>query len=116
MFDPKHPHGHVTRSGKPARIICTDNDNPAYPIVAVVGGQPSLFTSDGHYWASVPQDGMDLLNVPEPVLHDFHVTIREQFNTVFRVRAFNTNHAIEVAMARAAARPGYQPLEVVDVS
>lgn len=31
-FDPKWPHGHVTRDGRKARIICTDAKG-RYPIV-----------------------------------------------------------------------------------
>lgn len=37
----------VTEGGLPVRILCTDNDNAKYPVVAMVSGNPHLFTKDG---------------------------------------------------------------------
>lgn len=37
----------VTGTNLPVRILCTDNDNPNAPVVAMVSGSPHLFTKDG---------------------------------------------------------------------
>jgi hypothetical protein len=65
-FDPNWPHGHVTRDGHKARIICTDAGSHVYPIVALVGSCPRSFTSGGRFSASGEHHHFDLLNAPAP--------------------------------------------------
>lgn len=36
-----------TRSRKPVRIICWDNDNTTYPIIGTVDGRPILYSLEG---------------------------------------------------------------------
>lgn len=65
-FDPNWPHGHVTRDGRKARIICTDPGSHVYPIIALVGSCPRSFTSGGRFSASGEHHHLDLLNAPAP--------------------------------------------------
>lgn len=37
----------VTRSGEPVRVLCYDNDDKWYPIVAIVDRKPKLFSDEG---------------------------------------------------------------------
>lgn len=67
QFDPKWPHGHVTRTGKKARIICTDATEKC-PIVALVewsdgSFQLGLYGPDGK---NQNIQSLDLLNAPAP--------------------------------------------------
>lgn len=67
-FDPAWPHGHVTRDGRKARIICTDAKGE-YPIVALAecadGNELPLWTdANGCCCPSYS----DLLNAPAPKL------------------------------------------------
>ena len=37
----------VTRSGEPVRVLCYDNNDKWYPIVAIVDRKPMLFSNEG---------------------------------------------------------------------
>ena len=69
MFDPTKPV--QTRDGRKARIICTDADDPRYPIVALsrspVNGREIVnqHTIDGRLYGSGPEITADLINIPE---------------------------------------------------
>ncbi|MDE3023832.1 MAG: hypothetical protein KGI54_18605 [Pseudomonadota bacterium] len=70
-FDPNWSHGHVTRDGKPARILCWDakGDQPIVAAVTHADGTESIerYELDGLYYpAGVAIDGDDLLNAPAP--------------------------------------------------
>lgn len=65
------PHGHVTRNGRKARIICTDAKDADYPVVALVedettGEYAEHFTAKGEYYSSGEKNSLDLLNAPAP--------------------------------------------------
>lgn len=65
------PHGHMTRDGRPARILCTDARS-AWPIVALVASsdgktdQVETYTFGGHYTSDSREDEDDLVNRPPP--------------------------------------------------
>jgi hypothetical protein len=63
-FDPNWPHGHITRDGRKARIICTDAESN-FPIVALVDGIAQHFTPAGQYRVG-SLNHLDLLNAPAP--------------------------------------------------
>lgn len=71
-FDPNWPHGHVTRDGRKARIICTLVNNPNLPIIALVQDEGGVeygaaFEADGRRPGGREFDrGMDLINAPPP--------------------------------------------------
>lgn len=75
-FDPKWPHGHITRDGRKARIISTDAtvsyDGVDNPIIALVSDGPRGnenvygFAADGRYLQGREID-LDLINAPEKV-------------------------------------------------
>lgn len=60
-----------TRSGWPARVICTDRDRQCWPVVALVG-HPNTevgeiiysYTAEGMVSMTVKDGPMDLVNVP----------------------------------------------------
>lgn len=56
----------VTREGRPVRIICTDFDNPDYPVVGEIKGHkwPISFTTNGEAIKGGPLD-CDLFFAPE---------------------------------------------------
>lgn len=71
-FDPNWPHGHVTRDGRKARIICTDRKGKDYSIIALAqrasGDNEEItlsYTSEGKYHADGTDSGADLFNAPE---------------------------------------------------
>lgn len=77
IFDPTKPV--QQRNGRAARIIVTDLDNPAYPIVALTEQEdgrwwPETFTSEGHIYSDPLIGADDLINVPEQ--HTFFTPIR----------------------------------------
>lgn len=83
-FDPAWPHGHTTREGNPARIICTDRDGEK-PIVYLARenghGNELIFSCcrDGRLVRLI-DDRLDLINAPEKVerfvsLYSFGKTI-----------------------------------------
>lgn len=78
-FDPKWPHGHVTRDGRKARIICTDAKlvrvGKPCPIAFLVADPDNGHGCDGSdekpYPATIDGTvpnfpGTDLLNAPAP--------------------------------------------------
>lgn len=72
-FDINWPHGHVTRDGRKARIICTDrvyNSFVKSPIVALVFYEnqetPVCYQPTGLLLASGDHNRLDLINAPEP--------------------------------------------------
>lgn len=64
-FDPNWPHGHVTRSGLKARIICTDRVGDE-PIVVLVGNDDTVLPArcDGTNPHGISD--CDLINAPAP--------------------------------------------------
>ena len=67
-FDPTKPV--QTRSGRPARILCTDFKDPEYPIIAAVmcedGSEDhQSFTADGRMYSARHMDEQDLINTTE---------------------------------------------------
>jgi len=67
-FDPNWPHGHVTRDGKKARVVCTDHKGGA-PILVLVdeGCLESVWGANPD--GSCPdrsQSKYDLINAPAP--------------------------------------------------
>ena len=71
-FDPNWPHGHITRDGRKARIICTDRVGK-HPIVSIIGeneassigGDLCRSMKDGR-WDEHRDMWCDLFNAPEP--------------------------------------------------
>ena len=69
-FDPAWPHGHVTRDGRRARIVCTDaNTILPCPIVALVTAKTGkehveFYRRDGRHPSPCPS--LDLINAPAP--------------------------------------------------
>ena len=57
-----------TRDGRPARIICTDQKDEHYPVVALVGDDgeaPQVYTSGGKYYhCDQGISDRDLVNIP----------------------------------------------------
>lgn len=71
-FDPNWPHGHVTRDGRKARVICTDSgislEGAPFPVAAIVQGHAHsipVFTADGRYHV-LGESPTDLQNAPAP--------------------------------------------------
>lgn len=65
-FTADWPHGHVTRGGLPARVICTDRKSDTYPVLALVPGQRGeenilSYAPDGAFCANATSCD-DLLN------------------------------------------------------
>ena len=56
----------VTRDGRSVRLVCTDFDNPNYPVVGEVKGSewPYSFTKEGMY-NRYEEDDADLFFAPE---------------------------------------------------
>ena len=69
-FDPNWPHGHVTRDGRKARIICRDRRSPGFPIIALIGDGIMEAFDCFNLQGRVNGDGRlrpdDLLNAPAP--------------------------------------------------
>lgn len=67
-FDPDWPHGHVTREGREARIICKDRICKDFPIIALIDytdqGYESLtlYTKSGKVSMASCSYFMDLVN------------------------------------------------------
>lgn len=61
-FDPNLPVR--CRNGEPARILCTDRDDPDYPIVALLGNdeEPDVLTKHGCFHLHDEESGYDLVN------------------------------------------------------
>lgn len=61
------PHGHVTRDGRKARIVCTDAFG-AYPIVALIPCNGNEIATHHKVTGAEKSgcDGLDLLNAPAP--------------------------------------------------
>ncbi len=89
-FDPDWKHGHVTRDGRKARIICTDKKGPS-PIVAVLprNGMEDVedtycYLSNGR-WMKETVNSEDLLNAPTPMrkgyINIYKKTTRDGFWT-----------------------------------
>ena len=57
----------VTRAGRDVRIICTDFDNPDYPVVGAIKGYdfPFCFSEDGYVVGSKCNHANDLFFAPE---------------------------------------------------
>ena len=57
----------VTRDGKKVRIICTDFDNPNYPVIGEIKGNkgPCSFTTNGWLIKDGVEQPSDLLFAPE---------------------------------------------------
>ena len=57
----------VTRDGKKVRIICTDFNNPDFPVIGEVGGYiwPSSFTKSGLFIKGYEEHPNDLFFAPE---------------------------------------------------
>ena len=57
----------VTRDGKNVRIICTDFDNPNYPVIGEINGNiwPCSFTTNGLLIKDGVEQPSDLFFVPE---------------------------------------------------
>ncbi|MDE3023201.1 MAG: hypothetical protein KGI54_15355 [Pseudomonadota bacterium] len=69
-FDPNWPHGHVTRGGLKARILCA-NAKGAYPIIALITDEngtefPNSTTYNGTAHGSSSKSDYDLFNAPAP--------------------------------------------------
>lgn len=69
-FDPHWVHGHITRDGRKARVICTDAMG-LQPVVALVQDAPQIecprtYTRDGRFFIGGPSSVADLLNAPAP--------------------------------------------------
>lgn len=67
------PHGHMTRDGRPARIVATDREHSRQPpIVALVSekGDEIILTyfNNGHYYGE-GEGAYDLINRPAPKRH-----------------------------------------------
>lgn len=56
----------VTRDGRSVRIICTDFDNPIYPVIGEIKGAtlPMSFTASGRHY-TVVESPIDLFFSPE---------------------------------------------------
>lgn len=74
-FDPDWPHGHVTRDGRKARVVCKDAKSFSGSIVALIdagpvrGEEPCTFFSNGRIYSTTDttlNTDNDLLNAPEP--------------------------------------------------
>lgn len=70
-FDPDWPHGHTTRDGRKARIICKDAKNEDFPIVALVTSHAGIehgyaFTPRGKVTFGGTDCATDLINAPAP--------------------------------------------------
>jgi hypothetical protein len=70
-FDPKWPHGHVTRDGKKATVLKTDLANNTRPLVVVVMNTDNeeiaiSYPPKGNYWLDGSTSGWDILNAPIP--------------------------------------------------
>lgn len=68
-FDPKHPHGHTTRDGRPARIVATNakNDQPIVALYMENGREEAgFFSLDGSYMNFSARQSCpnDLINAP----------------------------------------------------
>ena len=69
-FDPNWPHGHVTRDGRKARVVCMDaNTHGDCPIIALCSDDAgrelaTIHKSDGRFYGA--SRGFDLLNAPAP--------------------------------------------------
>lgn len=70
-FDLDWPHGHVTRDGRKARVVCRDLQSDQGPIVAAVmshtGSSETIVTyyPDGKY-TRIDTNSCDLHNAPAP--------------------------------------------------
>ena len=66
-FDPAWPHGHITRDGRRARIICTDARSD-WPILALISNPEKEFVqgfmADGRPYCN--ESHLDLFNAPAP--------------------------------------------------
>lgn len=68
-FDPAWPHGHVTRDGRKARVICTDaaGSRPVVALVLIEGKEiPTSFTEKGRLYNDAEDTTLDLINAPAP--------------------------------------------------
>lgn len=66
------PHGHQTRDGRPARIICTDLKGGDLTVAAAIMGDGDLesilrFRADGKALRSNAETDADLINKPAPM-------------------------------------------------
>lgn len=71
-FDVNWPHGHQTRDGRPARIICTDKNDPDFPIGGLVfdqnTGKETFFGYTKNGTLKLPiHNSYDLVNKPAPM-------------------------------------------------
>lgn len=72
-FDVNYPYGHVTRSGLPARIICTNREGEFSIVALLKDGDRELvcsFTLDGNLHVNCTSP-YDLFNAPDPALKKF---------------------------------------------
>ena len=54
-----------TRGGRDVRVLCVDNlDKYLHPVVAVIGGEPHLYTEDGKFYLN-RDNPLDLIEQPE---------------------------------------------------
>lgn len=92
-FDPNWPHGHVTRDGRKARVICADRRgaSPASPsvvaLIEVTAGREELCLVYGDSGRVYTHDNCpsDLLNAPAPqrtVKVDFFVTAGDGYRSL----------------------------------
>lgn len=67
-FSPDWPHGHITRDGRRARIICTDRRSE-WPIIGLVANPEKEFVQaysiEGRAYPTT-ESHLDLLNSPAP--------------------------------------------------
>lgn len=72
-FDPNWPHGHVTRDGRKARVLCTDRAG-RWPLVALIesAGYEDVIscTREGRNDETPvsEESPLDLFNAPAPVI------------------------------------------------
>lgn len=69
-FDPNWPHGHITRDGRKARVICADRQDHVLPVIALVerepGGEEAVIYLTAEGRSSSWDDSINLLNAPAP--------------------------------------------------
>jgi hypothetical protein len=121
-FDPTKPV--QTRSGMPARIICTDRADPIIPIIALYktpeGCEGVIHCKkDGSYSLSrsIGQSNFDLVNVPETVV-EYYLSyyIKNDPKTTTLIKKRTEERAREDARKANAARDMWVASHILKLS
>lgn len=92
----------VTRDGKKVRIICTDFDNPNYPVIGEIKGNkwPCSFTTNGLLIKDGVEQPSDLFFAPEK--HTDHINLyRNEFGYFLGGGEYSTEEEAKRVAARA---------------